>query len=385
MVAFSAPLFYNYAAKYEFSVIPAFVFMGNIGFYSGLFANVFEVARKWLGRLPAGIAVSVIVAQAIFGACSGSSVAACVVIGKSSLPLMRKMKYPDTLAAGVIAGSGTLATLIPPSVTICIYGMIVDESIGKLLIGGIFPGILTAFIYIVMVMIQSRNVPRDVTRYSFKEKVRSSGYLWPAIVLIVSLMYGIYNGICTPTEGGAFGSLVIFMLALFSRKLGWGAIRKSLRSTLVTSCMILFIVVSAVLFTRFLNLSGFSQALTDYVSKLQVAPFYIYLAVVAVYIILGCFVGATGMMVMTLPTFYPLMMSLGYDPIWFGIQVVVLVELALETPPVGINLYATKGLADDLPLEVVIRGTIPFVMRDLMVLGILYVFPQIVTFLPSRI
>ena len=384
LLAVSGPMFYNYIAKYEFSVIIMFTLLGHIGAQSGLFTQLFDVARKWFGRLPAGLAVSVVIAQTIFGACSGSSVAACIVIGKSSLPVMRKMGYPDELSTGVIAGSGTLAVLIPPSVTMCIYGLLVDESIGKLLIGGFLPGFLSAAVFIVLIMIQARHVPRDNTRYSFREKLYSLRYLWVVVLLVFALVGGMYSGTCTPTEGGAFGTFVLFMLAFVARKVNKRMVWASVRSTITTTGMILIIIVAAVLYARFLTLCGFSAWLTDWIKAAEVPPLMVFLFIVVVYLILGCFVGSTGMMVMTLPTFYPVMMSLGYDPVWFGIVVVIMCEMAFLTPPVGINLYATKSLADDIPLSVVIRGTIPFVFRDLLIVAILYIFPQVVTFLPSK-
>ncbi|MBW1775078.1 MAG: TRAP transporter large permease subunit [Deltaproteobacteria bacterium] len=294
------------------------------------------------------------------------------------------MKYPDELSTGVIAASGTLAVLIPPSVTICIYGLLVDESIGKLLVGGFFPGILSAAVYIIMIVIQSRNLPRDTIRYSFKEKISALRYLWVVLVLIVALTGGIYFGICTPTEGGAVGAFVMFLLALVAGRVSWNMLSISIQSTITTTGMILIIVVGAVLYSRFLTLCGFSHGLSDWVGDVQMPRIVIFALVMAIYLFLGCFIGATGMMVMTLPTFYPMMVSLGYDSVWFGIMVIVMCELAFITPPVGINLYATKNLSTDIELGTVIRGVMPFMFRDILTLAILYAFPQIVTFLPSR-
>jgi C4-dicarboxylate transporter, DctM subunit len=382
-LASSAPMFYNYIGKYEFSVVPMFVLMGQIGFHSGLLTEVFEVARKWFGRLPGGLAVAVVIAQAIFGACSGSTVAACVVIGKASIPVMRRTGYPPELYTGVVAGSGTLAALIPPSLIMCIYGLIVDQSIGKLLIGGILPGILSAIIFAGLIMYQGRHLPKDPVRYSFKEKILALRYLWVVIVLVLAIIGGIYGGIATPTEAGALGAFVIFLMGLITRGLSLSKIWESIRSTIVTCGMIMIIVVAAVLFAKFLTLSGFSHEMAGWVSAQTVPRIFIFLMVVGVYLILGCFVGAAGMMVMTLPMFYPLMINLGYDPIWFGIIVVILCEMAFLTPPVGVNLYATRSVAEDVPLNTIIRGIIPFLFRDLIVIAVLYMFPQIATILPS--
>ena len=382
-LAASAPLLLDYIAKYEFSVIPMFIFMGSIGFFSGIVDEVFAVARKWIGRLPGGLAVSVVVAQVIFGAFSGSSIAACVVIGKSAFPAMKNAGYNDRYSTGVIAGSGGLSMLIPPSIIICIYGLLVDESIGLLLIGGILPGLLIAAIYAFIIMIWWK-VPRDSARYSFREKVAAIRYLWVIAVLIFAIIGGIYGGIVSPTEAGAFGAFVMFMLTLVTRRLNWDMIWKSVRYTVSTSGMVLILIVSAVLFTRFLTLSGFSHGISEWVGKLAVPDLVIFVVMVAIYLFLGCFIGATGMMVMTLPTFFPVAISLGWDPIWFGIIVVLLCEIAVETPPVGVNLYAVKSIAPDVSITTVIRGVVPFVLRDIGVVWILYFIPEIVTLLPNQ-
>jgi tripartite ATP-independent transporter DctM subunit len=382
-LASSAPMFYNYISKYEFSVIPMFILMGNIGFYSGLFGDIFEVARKWVGRLPAGLAVGVVLAQCLFGACSGSSIAACVVIGKAAYPVMKKAGYPDSLATGVIAGSGDLSMLIPPSITMCIYGLLVDQSIGKLLIGGIMPGLLTGFIYsVILIFWTGRTVPRDNTVFSFKEKVYALRYLWIVLVLVMAIMGGIYGGVCTPTEAGAFGVFAMFLIAVVTRRLNWEMMKKSIRSTIISTGMILIIIVGAVLFARFLTLSGFSRGISEWVANVKAPDIVIFAIMVVIYLFLGCFVGSTGMMVMTLPTFFPVAMSLGWDPIWFGIEVVVLCECAVQTPPVGVNLYATQSIAPGVPITTIIKGVLPFVYRDIAIVWIIYFIPQIATFLP---
>jgi tripartite ATP-independent transporter DctM subunit len=382
-LAATAPTLYNYVAKYSFSVIPMFVLMGQLGAHSGLFSEVFEVARKWTGRLSAGLAVSTVGAQTIFAAASGSGPAACVVIGKVAFPAMRKMNYPDELSTGVIAGSGTLAALIPPSVAICVYGVIVDESVGKLLIGGILPGLLTAGIYVTLLMIQARHVPRDTVKYSWREKFYAIRYLWVVGVLIIAIMGGIYAGICTPTEGGAFGAFVVFIMALLSGNLSKHVLWQSIRSTVITTGMLFFLLVSVMAFSRFLTLSGFSHSLTGWVASTDLPRIFIFLMVSAVYLALGCFVGGVGMQVMTLPLFYPMMMNLGYDSVWFGIVTVMFIELAMETPPVGVNLFATKSIAEGVSITTIMRGVVPFIVRDLIAITLIYIFPQIVTFLPS--
>jgi len=373
----------NYIANYTWAVIPMFVFMGQLGYHTGLLTDIFKVAREWLGRLPGGLAISVEVADSIFAACSGSSISACVVVGQASIPLMRQSGYSDAMATGVVAAGGTIAALIPPSIAICIYGLIVEESIGKLLIAGIIPGIVTAIIYIIFILIRCRKVPKLEERTTWKSRFYSIRYLWIVVVIIIAIMGGIYNGICTPTEGGAVGAFVVFALALATRRMNWNTLWQSLRSTALTTGMILIIIVGAMVLSRFLVLSGFSAAFNTTIAGLGWPTLGMFMIITAVYFILGCFVGGTAMLVMTLPIFYPLMMHLGFDSLWFGIICVKYIEMAVITPPVGVNLYAVKSIAPDIPLSTITRGAAQFLAMDLLTIMVYYFFPQIVLFLPS--
>jgi len=370
-------------AKYGYSVIPMFILLGQIGYYSGLLTEIFEVARRWVGRLRGGLAIGVVAANAIFAACSGSSVAACVVVGRAAIPVMKKAGYSDALSTGAVAASGTLSSLIPPSVAICIYGLLVDESIGKLLIGGFIPGAVSAAIYILFIMARSRGIPIAEGRFTWRSRLYSIRYLWVPAVLIIAIMGGIYLGVCTPTEGGAVGAFVMLLLGLATRRMNWRIIQESVKGTVVTTGMILIIIVSAIVFSRFLVLSGFNRGVSEFVAATAQPRVVIFLLVTLVYFVLGCFVGATGMMVMTVPIFYPLMLSLGFDSIWFGIIVVKYCEMAYITPPVGVNLYMVKSVAPGVPLVTIIRGAAPFLIMDLLTIGVFYLFPELITFLPS--
>lgn len=383
MVAMAGSLFFRYVAQYSFSVIPMFVFMGQLGYYSGIAEEIFEVARKWLARLPGGLAVSVEASAAMFAACSGSSIAACVTIGKSAIPVMRRSGYSDAMATGVVAAGGTIASLIPPSITIVIFGLLVEESIGKLLIAGFIPGIVTALIYIGFIMIRSRGKGRLIEEVTWRQRFYSMRYLWVVPVIVLAIIGGIYGGIATPTEAGAVGALTILCLALSRRRVTWNILWRSIRETVITTGMILIIVAAAVFFGRFLVISGFTGILTGTIAALEVPRFVIFLLVTAVYFLLGCFMGATAMMIVTVPVFYPLMLSLGFGSLWFGIIVVKYCEMAVITPPVGVNLYAVQSVAKDVPIGTIIRGTAPFLTMDLLTIGIFYLFPQIIEFLPS--
>lgn len=383
MIGMGGGLFFRYIGDFTFSVIPLFVLMGHLAYQTGLLEDLFDMSRQWLGRLPGGLAIGVVAANTIFGACSGSSIAACTVIGKSSIPVMRKAGYSDEMSSGVVAAAGTLASIIPPSTAICIYGLLVDESIGKLLIAGILPGLLTALLYVVVIIALSRRMPIVHESVTWRTRLFALRHLWVMVVLVAAIMGSIYTGICTPTEAAAVGALVVFLLALVTRRLDWHKFWASLRATVKTTGQILIILVAAVFFARFLTLSGFGKGLTDFVTTAQLNPLVVFIGITLVYFLLGCFVGGTGMMVMTLPIFYPLMMGLGFNSLWFGIIVVVYVEMAVITPPVAVNLFAVRSIAPEIPMTSIIRGIIPYLFAQGAVMVLLYIFPQIVTFLPS--
>jgi len=336
-----------------------------------------------MGRIRGGLAIGVVAADSIFAAASGSSIAACVVVGKAAIPVMKKAGYSDAMSTGVVAASGTLAALIPPSIAICIYGLIVDESIGKLLIGGIIPGVISAIIYMVFILARSRGMPISEERFTWRSRLYSIRYLWVIVVLIMTIMGGIYLGLCTPTEGGAFGAFVILLLTLVTRRMNRGVLRESIKSTVSTTGMILIIIVGAIVFSRFLVMSGFNRDIMGFVAAMAVPRVVVFLLVTLIFFMLGCFVGATGMMVMTLPILHPMMMSLGFNSLWFGIIVVKYCEMSYITPPVGVNLYAVKGVALEVSLGTIIRGSAPFLTMDLLTIGVFYIFPQLITFLPS--
>lgn len=385
-VSITRSVILTYMSTYTWSVIPMFILMGHFGYYSGLLSDIFEVARKWLGHLNGGLAISVEVANAIFAACSGSSQAACIVVGKSAIPAMQKAGYSDRLSTGVVAAGGSIAALIPPSLTICIYGLLVDQSIAKLIIAGIIPGIVTALIYIIFIYVRSLRMSTIQKKYSWKERIYSIRYLWIVVVLIIGIMGGIYTGWTTPTEAGAVGAFILLLLAIalgrFKKNptILWHAVRDTVKST----GMLLIILVSAILLSRFLVLSGFTTDFSNFILGLNVSKFVIFVIVTLLYLFLGCFIGGTGMLVLTLPIIYPLMLKLGFDSIWFGIICVKYVEMAVITPPMGVNLYAVKSIVD-VPVEEIIKGSLPFLSMDLLTILIFYLFPQIITFLPSLI
>ncbi|MBU4564923.1 MAG: TRAP transporter large permease subunit [Proteobacteria bacterium] len=373
----------NYVSNYTMSVIPVFIFMGQIAYLSGLMEELYTVSEKWLGRLPGGLAISTVFANGFFAACSGSSLAACIVIGNTAIPQMKKQGYHPYLTYGVVAAAGTLAALIPPSIIMCIYGLLVDQSITDLFIGGILPGILSVLLYSAYILFRARKFPRSTERYTFKEKVRSVGHLWVVVLLLISIIYSIYFGWATPTEAGAVGAVVVMLLALFTKKLTVKIFFKAVATTVKTTGMILLIICAAAFFGRFLILAGTTEFIVKSVVMIDASRYVVFALIGLVYMILGCFLSATGMMVISLPIFYPIMMKLGFDPVWFGIIVVIFVEMALITPPVGMNIYAVSSIDTKVPIATIIKGAAFFLSMDVLTVIILTIFPQIVTFLPN--
>lgn len=377
--------FFNYIANYSLSVIPLFVLMGMTAANTGVLDDVFTVSRKWFGNLKASEGLATVAANTVFAAASGSSIAACIVIGRSALPAMRKAGYPDHVSTGLISASGTIASLIPPSILICIYGIVVNESIGKLLIAGVIPGFIQALLYVGIVLWLVRNVtPRNAPGSSLWKKIVSTGGLWPVIFIVISVMGTIYAGICTPTEAAAIGSLATFFLAFVRKKLNFQFVKKITVDTVATTGMILIILSAAVIFSKFLLSSGITESLINTVKDLQLHPFMIFVLVIMIYLLLGCFITPAPMMIITLPVFYPIMMALGFNSLWFGIMVVSMSEIAMITPPIGLNAYVTRSLDPNLPLSTVFHGSAYFLIADLIRMFVYLLFPIIVTYLPMK-
>jgi tripartite ATP-independent transporter DctM subunit len=374
-------------AHYSLSVIPLFIIMGYYAFYAGLTDDVFFTARQWVGHLPGGLAIASVFGCAGFAACTGASTASAAIMGRVAIPEMRKYGYHPRLAAGVVAASGTLASLIPPSVILVIYGIITEQSIGALLIGGFIPGVISAAIYAVMIYTRVKISPelgQVQPKASWKERFVSLRRTWGVLLLIFLVIGGIYSGIFTPTEAGGAAAFSAFLMALFMRRLTIERLKESLLETGRTTIMIFSIIVGVLIFVRFLALTGLPSSFAEFILGLQVPRLLILLMILSVYIFLGMFLDAIGMLMLTLPIIFPAVVSLGYDPIWFGIIAVKMCEICLITPPVGLNCYIVRSVAPDIPLEEIFRGIIPFVAMDILTVALFIVFPQIITFLPSH-
>jgi tripartite ATP-independent transporter DctM subunit len=374
-------------AHYSLSVIPLFIIMGYYAFYAGLTDDIFFTARQWVGHLPGGLAIASVFGCAGFAACTGASTASAAIMGRVAIPEMRKYGYHPRLAAGVVAASGTLASLIPPSVILVIYGIITEQSIGALLIGGFIPGVISAIIYAGMIYTRVKINPELgelQPKVSWKKRFYALKGTWGVLVLIFLIIGGIYSGVFTPTEAGGAGAFSAFLMALFMRRLTLARLKESLLETGQTTIMIFSIIVGVLIFVRFLALTGLPATFAEFVLDLPLPRIVVILLIMSIYIFLGMFLDAIGMMMLTLPIVFPAVVALGYDPIWFGIIIVKMCEICLITPPVGLNCYIVRSVAPDIPLEEVFRGIIPFVAMDVLTVALFIAFPGIITYLPHQ-
>lgn len=374
---------FTQSTKYALSVIPLFVLMGYFGYYAAVGEEVYAATRQWVGQLRGGLAMATTLGCAMFGAISGSSTAAAAMFSKLSIPEMEKYNYDQHLSLGTVAASGTLATLIPPSTNVVIYGCLTEQSIGKLLIAGIIPGIVSAIIYCAMIYTRALINPKlgpPAERTPMKEKILSLRPLWAVMVVFLVVIGGLYMGVFTPTEAGGIGAIAVFTISLIRRRLSWERVKDALLETARISCMIFFIIIGIKIFTCLLVTTGITGGLVNYALLLPAG--LLLLGILIIYVAFGCFIGVLGMLVTTLPFVFPVMMAAGFDPIWFGIIVIKLCEVAMITPPIGINCFVTSNVTG-APVERVFRSVIPFFIMDILTIGVLIVFPQIIVWLPS--
>jgi TRAP-type C4-dicarboxylate transport system permease large subunit len=353
--------FYSTFTNYNFTVIPLFIFMGQILFNAGIGRKLYDLAYKWLGHLPGGLAIATVGGCAGFAAISGSAIATAATLGSVSLGEMRRYKYDMALATGSVAAGGTLGVLIPPSVTFIIYGLLVEESIGKLFIAGILPGLLLTGLFMLTIYVQV--------------------VLSPSMTLIL-VIGGLFAGLFTPTEAaaiGAFGALVITMIR---RQIKWDGVIKSFFEALRTACMVMVIIAGATVFNHFIAITNIPFALADWISGLEVHRMVVMIFIAIMYLIGGCVVEALPLILLTVPIFFPVVQALGFDPIWFGVLIVVVGQIGMISPPVGINCFVVAGVAKDVPLQTIFKGVFPFILAMLICTFILMIFPQIALFLP---
>lgn len=378
---------YSSFTSYSLSVIPMFVWMGFLAYYSGIGARLYRTVYCFVGHRTGGLAMATEAACAIFGAICGSNTATTATMGAIALPEMRKYKYDDSLSTASVAAGGALGILIPPSVILLVYGVSTQQSVGKLFIAGIIPGILLMLFYMLAIWIVVSKNP-DLApageRSTLAEKLNSlRNGVWEILVVFSISLGGLFAGWFTPTEAGAVGCAGILLISAAKRQLNWNGFIKSLRDTTKTTAMIMFMVASAMIFGRFIAISRLPFQLANWVSALDLPAFLVMVFITIVYLVLGCFIDALALILLTTPIFYPVVKVLGYDPVWFGVIVAIVVAMGVITPPVGMNVFVVKGIAKDVPLETIFKGIWPFLLAAIVCVLLLIAFPQIVTFLPK--
>jgi len=379
---------YQFVSHWSLSAIPMFLLMGAVAFHSGLVSSLYNAARLWLCRLPGGLAIASNFACAGFAAASGSSVATASAMGRIAVPEMLKYRYDQGLATGVVAAAGTLGSLIPPSILMVLYGTFSESSIGRLMIAGILPGILTAMLYAVMIWVRCVLKPELAPRVdilpSWRERFAALAGVWPMPLLILGVIGGLYGGLVTATEAGALGAILAFVIAVLYRRLTWAVVWRSLRDTLTGSAVIFFVSIGAVLLSRFVALSGVPQALVDVFNSVGLDGYFVVVFCGAVFLFLGMFLDPIGLMLIALPVMLPMIEGSGFDLIWFGILTIKFVEIGLITPPVGLSVYTIKSVVgDQVPLTRIFSGIGWFLVCELIVVVLLVLFPQIALFLPG--
>lgn len=386
-LAHAALIPWEHGRDFIFVTVPLFVLMGQLFYHAGLASDLYEGLRKWVGRIPGGMAIASVLACGGFGAVTGSSIATVATMGTIVMPEMRRYDYDSRLATGALAASGTLGILIPPSLIFIFYGVMTETSIGALFIAGIVPGVITALMFSTIIFVRCVLNPElgpKGPKVSWLERVASIGRLGPVAGLFVLIVGGIYAGIFTPTEAAGVGCAGVLVTALLQRKLSLKAIAAALRSTTLISAMIFAIIVGGYVLARFLAVTGLTEALVGLIIAAELGRIGFLLLLVLLYFVLGAMLDVFGMLVLTIPFVLPVVVQLGIDPIWFGVFVVIMAELALVTPPIGANVFIMRRVAPEVPMEDIFRGVFPFVIGELVILGLLILFPDLALWLVGR-
>lgn len=377
---------YTTFASYELSVIPLFVLMGTYAYFAGISKDLYTAAYKWLGHLPGGLGMATIGAAAVFSAVSGSSIACAATFAKVALPEMKRYNYDPALATGSIAAGGTLDIMIPPSVMMIVYAIITDQSIGKLFLAGFIPGALEALFYFATIYVLCKRNPDIGPRgpaTTFSEKLASLKNVWMSLVLFVLVIGGLYLGVFSPTEAGGIGAFGAFIFGLAQRRLSWQGSKDSLIDAIKTTAMIFTIILGAMIFNTFLAITRLPFELANSIGGLLVDRYVILAVILFLYIILGALMDEMAMVLLTVPVFFPLIIQLGFDPIWFGIIIIMMCVLGMIAPPVGMIVFVIAGIAPDIPMTTIYRGAFPFFIAAIFLVVLLVLFPEIVLFLPN--
>jgi C4-dicarboxylate transporter DctM subunit len=382
--------FYEVFSSYGLTTIPLFVLMGQLAFNSGISRRLYDTANKYLGSTRGGLAMATVSACTGFGAVCGSSPATAATMATVGLPEMKRFNYADELATGAVASGGGLGMIMPPSVVLIVYGVLTEQSIGKLFVAGILPAVLVTILFIISIFIWCTRNPDQGPRgerYTWKEKIKSLTKLGETMAVFVLVMGGLFSGLFTPTEAAAVGAFGVLLVSLLRRQLTWESFVNSLYETLKTSCMVMMLIAGATIFGKFFAVTRVPFEIATWVGGLDLPRHAVMAIIILIYFFGGCFMDALAFVMLTIPIFFPVVSSLGYDPIWFGIIIVMVTEMGVITPPVGINVYVVYGVAKnvigEVPLEIIFKGIVPFLIAVAVGIVILMVFPQIVLFLPN--
>ncbi len=375
-------------SSYPLSVIPLFILMGSFAFASGISQRLYNTTYAWVGQLRGGLTIATVLACSGFAAICGSTAATAATMGKIALPEMKKYGYSNMLATGTIAAAGTLGILIPPSTILIVYGILTEESIGKLFVAGLLPGLILSLFFVAVVAIMCSRNPKlgpAGAPTTWREKLKATKGIIEAVLLFVLTIGGLFLGWFSPTQAGAIGAGGALLIGLFRRQLSWKSLVESGMDGLRTSCMVLFIITGATVFGHFMAITTIPFMLADWVGSLPIPTMAIMGVIIFIYFIGGFFMDSMALVVVTIPIFFPLVMKLGFDPIWFGVIIVLVAEMGVITPPVGVNVFVIKGIAPDIPLETIFKGIMPFLVALILFTIILIIFPQIATYLPSLV
>ncbi len=377
---------FEHSFNYELSVIPLFVLMGNFAMVSGMSGDAYTAGQRWVGHWRGGLASATVVACSVFAAVSGSSVASAATMGAVALPEMRRRGYDARLATGCVAAGGTLGILIPPSTGFVVYAILTEESIGRLFLAGFFPGLLLTALFVATIGLLTRFRPEmgpAVARATLAERIDGLRQVSALVVMIVVTLGGIYVGVFTPTEAAAIGALFSIVLAFWRRRVTRSRFVDALLQTARTTSFVFLILIGAHLFSPFLAVAQISATISTFIENVDASPQMVLVMLLVLYIVLGTFLEGFAMLVLTLPIVFPVIIDLGFDPIWFGVVMVIVLEMGLISPPVGINVFVVKGIAEDVPMKDIFIGILPFWAAMLVCLVLLVAFPEIALFLPN--